>query len=112
MNYANQVMHLKPSIALWGPLRKAAGTLLALLALTAFNTPAQAQLKIDITGVGANQIAFSAAPFQGNQGLPEDIKKVIEDDLVRSGFFRSINTTSNVELNESCLLYTSPSPRD
>ncbi|MEK9816934.1 MAG: Tol-Pal system protein TolB, partial [Limnobacter sp.] len=104
MNYANQVMHLKPSIALWGPLRKAAGTLLALLALTAFNTPAQAQLKIDITGVGANQIAFSAAPFQGNQGLPEDIKKVIEDDLVRSGFFRSINTTSNVELNESTLI--------
>lgn len=65
---------------------------------------AQAQLKIDITGVGANQIAFSAASFQGNQGLPEDIKSVIESDLLRSGFFKSINANSNMDLNENTLI--------
>jgi len=86
MNYANQAMHLRQSTTLRGHLRRAASTLLAFFALVTATTSAQAQLKIDITGVGANQIAFSAAPFQGNQGLPEDIKKVIEDDLVRSGF--------------------------
>jgi TolB protein len=69
---------------------------LALLPLTAL-----AQLKIDITGVGANQIAFSAASFQGNQGLSEDVRAVIENDLVRSGFFKSIKTTQNSDLNET-----------
>lgn len=68
------------------------------------SSPALAQLKIDITGVGASQIAFSAAPFQGNQGLPEDVRKIIESDLVRSGFFRSINANSNIELNETTLI--------
>lgn len=101
---ANTAMHLQISSAFWGRLRQAAQAAFATLALAVFATPAQAQLKIDITGVGANQIAFSAAPFQGNQGLPEDIKKIIEADLVRSGFFRSINTTSNVDLNESTLI--------
>jgi len=104
MNYANQLMQYKQSSALWGRFRRLVHGLFAAVALMALSTPAQAQLKIDITGVGANQIAFSAAPFQGNQGLPEDIKKIIEDDLVRSGFFRSINTTSNVELNETTLI--------
>lgn len=104
MNYANTLMHLIPNTALWGRIRRVAHTALATFALMALSTTAQAQLKIDITGVGANQIAFSAAPFQGNQGLPEDVKKIIEDDLVRSGFFRSINTTSNVDLNETTLI--------
>jgi len=105
MNYANQAMYLQPFTALWSRLQSTAGILLlAIFALAVTAIPAQAQLKIDITGVGTNQIAFSAAPFQGNQGLPEDIRKVIEDDLVRSGFFRAIKTTSNVELNEATLI--------
>ncbi|WP_334118073.1 Tol-Pal system beta propeller repeat protein TolB [Limnobacter sp.] len=104
MNYANTPMYSIPNTALWGRIRRVAHAALATFALMAFSNTAQAQLKIDITGVGANQIAFSAAPFQGNQGLPEDIKKIIEDDLVRSGFFRSINTTSNIDLNEATLI--------
>lgn len=104
MNYANPVIQFKPSNALWARIRRSAHALFASVAFVVVSAPVQAQLKIDITGVGANQIAFSAAPFQGNQGLPEDVKKVIEDNLVRSGFFRSINTTSNVELNESTLI--------
>ena len=82
MNYANQVMQFKSSSALWGRVRRVVHAFLATVALAALSTPAQAQLKIDITGVGANQIAFSAAPFQGNQGLPEDIKKIIEDEIL------------------------------
>ena len=104
MNYANQAMYLPSTTTLWLRLQRAARALLAVAAFAAVSTSAQAQLKIDITGVGTNQIAFSAAPFQGNQGLPQDINKVIEDDFLRSGFFRAINTTSNVELNESTLI--------
>lgn len=62
---------------------------------------AQAQLKIDITGVGANQIAVSTAQFEGNQGFSEDIRSVIESDLTRSGFFKAIKASSNMQLNES-----------
>ncbi len=88
----------------WHAMRRGAFVMLASVAALFAHAPAHAQLKIDITGVGNNQIAFTAAPFQGNAGLPEDIQKIIEDDLVRSGFFRAIKTTSNIELNESTLI--------
>lgn len=65
---------------------------------------AQAQLKIDITGVGQNQIAFSAAAFTGNPGLPEDIKTIVENDLVRSGYFKAIKTASNMAMDENTLI--------
>ena len=104
MNYAIQLMQSTQKAAPWRYLRRAANALLAAAALFSVSAPVQAQLRIDITGVGANQIAFSASPFQGNQGLPEDVRKIIEDDLVRSGFFRSINTASNVVLNETTLI--------
>lgn len=78
--------------------------LLVLASLLFASTQANAQLRIDITGVGTNPIGVSVAPFQGNAGLPEDLKGVIEANLVRSGFFRSVNTTSNIELNENTLI--------
>lgn len=77
---------------------------LACAALSLATAPAHAQLKIDVTGVGQSQIAFSAAPFTGNAGLPVDIKSVIEADLVRSGYFKSINTSSNVVLDENTVI--------
>ncbi|MFN4330158.1 MAG: Tol-Pal system beta propeller repeat protein TolB [Limnobacter sp.] len=88
----------------WNPLTRLNRWFLAALLLLAAPLTAQAQLKIDITGVGANQIAFSAASFQGNQGLPEDLREIIEADLVRSGFFKSVKTSSNIELNETTLI--------
>lgn len=70
--------------------------LLSLLAM-----PAQAQLKIDITGVGGTQVNVSVAPFSGSDGLPEDVAKIVQADLVRSGYFKHINTTSNIVLDET-----------
>ena len=61
---------------------------------------AHAQLKINITGVDNNQIPFSVVPFEGNTGLPEDLRTVIQADLQRSGFFKAVNSNSNTVLNE------------
>jgi TolB protein len=60
-----------------------------------------AQLKIDVSGVGASSIAFASAPFDGNAGLPEDIKVIIENDLARSGFFRTTRIAATNPLNET-----------
>lgn len=104
MNYVKSHMYSNSFHVRLGHIRRGITALVTFASLVLMSIPAHAQLKIDITGVGANQIALSIAPFQGNQGLPEDIKTVIENDLVRSGFFRAINTTSNTELNETTLI--------
>lgn len=76
-----------------------------LLMVGLFSVPsAQAQLSIDITGVGATQINVSVAPFVGNEKLPDNVREIIQNDLVRSGFFRTVETTSNVVLNEDSLI--------
>ncbi len=51
---------------------------------------AQAQLNIEITGGGANQIPIAIAPFAGESALPSSITQVIEADLTRSGRFRTL----------------------
>jgi TolB protein len=107
MNLDNHVMSVNSTNTFLGLILNMlhiSRKLLTIIAFMALFNFAHAQLKIDITGVGASQIAFSAISFQGNTGLPEDVKKIIEADLVRSGFFRSINTTNNVDLNETSLI--------
>lgn len=51
--------------------------------------PAFADLRIEITGVGANQIPIAIQPFQG----ATDPAEVIAADLERSGAFRRISVT-------------------
>ena len=52
--------------------------------------PAWAQLRIEITGVGANQMPIAIPQFQGTNNAPVDLSAVISADLERSGAFRSI----------------------
>ena len=63
-----------------------AGTGLA----SGISLPAWAQLRIEITGVGANQIPIAIPQFQGTNNAPLDLSAVISADLERSGAFRSI----------------------
>lgn len=54
--------------------------------------PAHAQLRVDISGVGATQYPIAIADFSGDpQG--QLTAQVIRDDLTRSGQFQLINTT-------------------
>src|SRR5882724_1101259 len=68
-------------------LRKLA-RLAAVLLLVAF--PARAQLTIEIIGGGANQIPVAVLPFVGESALPQSVSEIVEQDLTRSGRFRTI----------------------
>lgn len=63
-----------------------AALLLALAAL-----PAAAQLRIEISGVGAQQIPISIANFTGDANVPQDLPQIVRDDLLRSGLFRIVD---------------------
>ena len=69
-------------------------SVLLLLALLSFG--AQAQLSIEITGGGANQIPIGVLRFAGEQVLPQSISNIVEADLQRSGRFRML-FAGNVE---------------
>ena len=63
----------------------------SLLLLLAFAcSSAQAQLSIEITGGGANQIPIGVLRFAGEQVLPQNISDIVEADLQRSGRFRML----------------------
>jgi TolB protein len=53
--------------------------------------PAQAQLRIEITGVGSNQFPISIAQFQRDAVPPQDIEGIVRADLERSGLFRLVD---------------------
>ena len=69
-------------------MRPVIRTFLLLLALAC--SSAQAQLSIEITGGGANQIPIGVLRFAGEQVLPQNISDIVEADLQRSGRFRML----------------------
>jgi TolB protein len=53
---------------------------------------ARAQLTVEISGTGGNQIPIAIAPFPGETGLQPQITDIVEADLNRSGRFRTLYT--------------------
>lgn len=53
---------------------------------------AGAQLRVEVTGVGANQFPIAIATFARDGQVPQDVDAVIRADLARSGVFRLIDT--------------------
>ena len=51
----------------------------------------QAQLRIEISGVGAQQIPVSIANFAADASVPLDVAQIVRDDLLRSGLFRLVD---------------------
>jgi TolB protein len=51
---------------------------------------ARAQLTIEITGGGANQIPIAILPLVGETMLPQSVTEIVEHDLSRSGRFRTL----------------------
>nr|WP_233556286.1 Tol-Pal system beta propeller repeat protein TolB [Noviherbaspirillum sedimenti] len=64
---------------------------LALLGLFAAAT-AHAQLRVEISGVGANQIPIAIAAFADEGVAPQQVSAIIKADLARSGYFKIIDT--------------------
>lgn len=56
------------------------------------STFAHAQLRVEIAGVGANQIPIAIAAFADESIAPHQVSAIIKDNLSRSGYFRVIDT--------------------
>jgi TolB protein len=52
---------------------------------------AQAQLRVEVTGVGSNQTPIAIAKFQSDGQAPQDVDEIVKADLARSGVFRLID---------------------
>lgn len=64
---------------------------------------AHAQLRVEIAGVGANQIPIAIAAFGDESIAPHQVSAIIKADLLRSGYFKVIDTgtvlTENSQIN-------------
>lgn len=61
-----------------------------------FATLAHAQLRVEIAGVGANQIPVAIAGFTDETAAPQPVTAIIKADLARSGFFKIIDTGNSM----------------
>ncbi len=78
-----------------------AGGLLVAAASLLTGGAAQAQLRVDISGVGATQYPIAIADFAGDSH-GQAIAEVIRADLTRSGQFQLINATgANLDVNST-----------
>jgi len=64
---------------------------LALAGSVAATTGARAQMRIDVSGVGATQYPLAIANFAVTGNLPQDVVAIVRGDLARSGAFRLID---------------------
>lgn len=97
-------MSVKHAIALTQRNLFQAGIVLLALILSALSvTPANAQMQIEITGVGQTLFPIAVTRFLEESGLPAKITDVIRGDLARNGNFQNVET-GNAEVG------TSPKP--
>ena len=60
-------------------------------------TAAQAQFRVEISGVGATQLPIAIARFRDEDKAPVAVSEVIRADLERSGFFRSVDAGAGLD---------------
>jgi TolB protein len=78
--------------SLCGQVSRRLTTWIMLLAWFALWLPgAQAQLRIDVSGVGATQLPIAVASFAGTDRSATDIAAIIRSDLSRIGAFRMVD---------------------
>ena len=62
---------------------------------------AHAQLRVEIAGVGANQIPVAIATFGDESLAPHQVSAIIKADLTRSGYFKVMDTGSVLTENSA-----------
>ncbi|MEK9802029.1 MAG: Tol-Pal system beta propeller repeat protein TolB [Curvibacter sp.] len=65
-----------------------------LLLVLALGPAAQAQFRVEVTGVGMTQLPIAFAPFRGQDAAPQKVSAIVQADLERSGQFRSVSARS------------------
>ena len=76
-------------------------TSLIIVAGLLFGATANAQLRVEVSGVGASQIPVAIAMFVNESVAPQSVSQSIKDDLARSGYFKVIGTTGALSENDS-----------
>ncbi|MFT5591494.1 MAG: TolB protein [Bradyrhizobium sp.] len=71
-------------------MKKFLTSTLGMLALL-LATSTHAQLRVDISGVGASQIPIAIATFADESVAPAQVSAIIKADLMRSGYFKIID---------------------
>ncbi|CAK7038744.1 Tol-Pal system beta propeller repeat protein TolB [Saezia sanguinis] len=61
--------------------------------------PTQAQLNVDVTGVGLTEIPVMIVPFRGEQLLDVAVSAVVRSDLKRSGMFHMMSVDVTMDEN-------------
>jgi len=69
---------------------------LALIGALLVPFTAAAQMRIDVSGVGATQYPIAIAQFATSGSVPQDIAAVVRGDLTRSGAFRVIESKATL----------------
>jgi TolB protein len=77
--------HTRRLLMRWVPVLSAAATV-----------SAQAQMRIDVSGVGATQYPIAIANFATDGRVPLSVVDVVRGDLVRSGSFRVIDAQATL----------------
>ncbi|HEY9026323.1 MAG TPA: Tol-Pal system protein TolB, partial [Burkholderiaceae bacterium] len=72
------------------PRRQVLRALGASVALPAL-TPAFAQFRVEVSGVGATQIPVVIGRFREEEKLPQSLSTIIRADLERSGMFKVVD---------------------
>lgn len=86
------------SAALSTPPLQRRAWLAGLAAMSAW--PAQAQFRVEVTGVGLTQLPFAIAPFRGEATTPQKLSAIVQADLERTGLFRGVDA-SGVAMDEN-----------
>jgi TolB protein len=69
--------------------------------LCTFAMTGNAQVRVDVSGVGANQFPVAIATFSGDSQLAASLKSVMSNDLVRSGSFKTIDAPNGLSENSA-----------
>lgn len=56
-------------------------------------TPALAQFRVEVTGVGLTQLPIAIVPFRDESQAPQKLSSIVQADLERSGQFRGVDTS-------------------
>ena len=100
LQHMNCATYATPSFSIFTSIRNWLKALI-LFALMSLGFASQAQLRVDISGTGAQQYPVAIADFSGD-GAGAQISEIIRADLTRSGQFRLISTAGTT------LTYTTP----
>lgn len=65
---------------------------IALILLLA--SPAMAQFRVEVTGVGMTQMPIVVAPFKGESTSPQKLSSIVQADLERSGQFKGLDASA------------------